>query len=223
MQSNESILIVLIVVLVVVVVCNPQICPQSSDNNTCTSINHKDCDCDYKDHFQSCGGCGNQHLINAMRGMRHDGYNQPHPVKNADLAKNYNCWSATPDDLTQAQRNAWFEITSNGENSQFNPECPDTQHMSGSSLNYQDALVDLVADPRMRQQHSNWSNEVAPKSQTAMRVDDMDEASAMSSYNGHGLYTFRHAAPCQSDNKLFVTEEDPESFAKHTTKFTFGG
>ena len=135
----------------------------------------------------------------------------------------------TPRDLEEAQRAAWFETVSNGNNTHYNPEVGgDTSselmahHTPGPSINYQDALVDLVADSRMRSQHDNWHSEVAPKSQTAMKVDTIDEAATMSATPRHGLYSFRLAAPNQH-NPLFVTEQDAKSYGAHKTRFNFGG
>ena len=50
----------------------------------------------------------------------------------------------------------------------------------------------------------------------------MDEAAAVSNYNGHGLYSFRFVAPSQH-NPLFITDQDASSYGVQTTKFTFGG
>lgn len=162
-----------------------------------------------------------------LRGARQDAYNQDHAYHRADLAKNYRAWATTPRDLEEAQRAAWFEAIEFDHNATHDPEKSHNMdhqvqhHTPGSMLNYQDALVDLVADDRMRAQHMNWHSEVAPKSQTAMRVDDMAEASAMSSNRGHGVYAFRFSAPSQY-NPLFITDQDAESYGPQATKFTLG-
>ena len=162
-----------------------------------------------------------------LRGARQDAYNQDHAYRRADLAKNYRAWAATPRNLEEAQRAAWFEAVEFGHNATHDPEKGhdvDHQvqhHTPGSMINYQDALVDLVADDRMRAQHMSWHSEVAPKSQTAMRVDDMAEASAMSSNRGHGVYAFRFSAPSQY-NPLFITDQDAESYSPQATKFALG-
>lgn len=166
---------------------------------------------------------------NALRGARHDAYNQDHAYMAADLAKNYRAWASTPRDLEEAQRAAWFESTSMGSSSFHNPEVGgdkgaelSAHHTPGPSINYQDALVDLVADPRMKAQHANWHAEVAPKSQTSMKVDTIDEAAAISSQRGHGIYAFRFPAPSQH-NPLFITDQGAESYGVNTTRFAFGG
>lgn len=168
----------------------------------------------------------------AIRGARHDAYNQEHAFRalgSADLSKNYRAWAAAPRDLEEAQRAAWFESVSNGNNAYYNSEAGGDvaselmqHHTPGPSINYQDTLVDLVADPRMRAQQANWYSEVAPAGGGAMKVDTLDEAAAVSNYRGSGLYSFRFAAPSQH-NPLFITDQDAESFGVHTTKFSFGG
>lgn len=165
----------------------------------------------------------------ALRGARHDAYNQDHAYLRADLAKNYRNWATTPKDLEEAQRAAWFEATANGHNAYYNaekggdPSAELTQHHTpGPAINYQDALVDLVADPRMRAQQANWYSEVAPKSQVSLKVDTIDEAAAVSAQRGHGLYAFRFPAPSQH-NPLFITDQDSGNYGVQTTKFTFGG
>jgi hypothetical protein len=165
----------------------------------------------------------------AIRGARHDAYNQDHAFLSADLAKNYRTWASSPRDLEEAQRAAWFEAVSNGNNAYYNPEMGGDSgrelvqhHTPGPAINYQDTLVDLVADPRMRAQQANWYSEVAPKSQTAMKVDTIDEAATMAALPRSGLYSFRLLAPSQH-NPLYITDQDAESYGVQTTRFSFGG
>ena len=167
----------------------------------------------------------------AIRGARHDAYNQDHAYLYADLAKNYRNWATTPRDIEEAQRAAWFEATSAGDNAYYNIDALQKgtagaetveHHTPGPAINYQDTLVDLVADPRMRVQQANWYSEVAPKSQTSLKVDTIDEAAAISNQRGHGIYAFRFPAPSQH-NPLFITDQDAESYGVNTTRFAFGG
>jgi hypothetical protein len=147
-----------------------------------------------------------------------------------DWTKNNKAWSATPRDLADAQREAWFEATDSG-SSAFDPEISHnqaasiTQHFdSGPSIDYQTALTDLVADDQMRNQQSNWAAEVAPKSMTALKADNMDEAAAIGANNGHGLYAFRFSgARVNQHNPLMLTDQDASDYAAHTTAFSFGG
>lgn len=240
MKSNEAVLIALLVVLILVVAFQGRGMRMGRGMGGCP----RGCTCPRcrgrPEGF--AGGDGSvatskvmspytpiQAQDGALRGARHDAYNQDHAYLTADLAKNYRAWSTAPSDLEEAQRAAWFEAVSNGDNAYYNSELGGNagseliqHHTPGPSINYQDTLVDLVADPRMRAQQDNWYSEVAPKSQTSMKVDTIDEAAAVSNYNGWGLYSFRFDAPSQH-NPLFITDQDAESYGVQSTKFTFGG
>jgi hypothetical protein len=149
----------------------------------------------------------------------------------ADLAKNYQYWATTPRDLEDQQRTAWFEAisaaTGQGAASYDPAQNYDASsstaayHAPGASMNYQDALTDLVANPRMRAAHQNWWSEVAPFSQTSMKVDTIDEAATMSAVPRQGLYSFRLSAPTQH-NPMMLTDQDPMSYARQATGFCFG-
>lgn len=230
MSSNEAILIALLVVLVLVVVFQGSGWRRCPAGCRCARCRPAD-----KAHFESATSSVMSPYTpismqdGAIRGARHDAYNQDHAYLSADLAKNYRSWAASPRDLEEAQRAAWFEAVSAGNNAYYNPELgADTgsdvsqHHTPGPAINYQDTLVDLVADPRMRAQQANWYSEVAPKSQTSMKVDTIDEAAAISAQNGWGIYAFRFPAPSQH-NPLFITDQDAESFGVQTTRFSFGG
>jgi len=162
----------------------------------------------------------------ALRGARFDGFGQEHPYLRADLAKNYRNWATSPNDIEQAQRSAWFQAVAGGNREHFEPgggvgDAVARYHTPGSSIDYQQTLVDLVADPRMRAQQDNWYSEVAPKSQTSLKVDTLDEAAAVSNYRGHGIYAFRFDAPSQH-NPLFITDQDATTYGPNATKFSFG-
>ena len=220
MQSNEAILIVLLVVLIVVVACQGRGFGRGGHDGCPSGCGCHRCK---KSTFASSMPASATSSVmspytpihmqdRSIRGARHDAYNQDHAYLSADLAKNYRSWAAAPRDLEEAQRAAWFEAVSNGNNSYYNTEAGGNSaselvehHTPGPSINYQDTLVDLVADPRMRAQQANWYSEVAPKSQTAMKVDTIDEAAAVSNQRGHGLYTFRFPGPSQH-NPLFITD-----------------
>lgn len=243
MQPNEAILIVLLVVLVIVVFVRGG--GGGGGDSGCGCGGHGGCG--HGGHGCHGGHGGHQKDTfapsstvmspytpirmqdGAARGARHDAYDQDHAYMSADLGSNYRAWAAEPRDLEKAQQASWFETVSNGENSYYNSESGGNaadelmqHHTPGPSINYQDTLVDLVASPRMRAQQADWHKEVAPKSQTAMRVDTIDEAAAISTQGGHGLYAFRFPAASQH-NPLFITDQDAESYGAHTTKFTFGG
>lgn len=223
MQSNEAILVVLVIILILAVAVrgrglkwyhgDHKAMDKFTDATSSVMSPYTPL------HFQD----------GAIRGARHDAYNQDHAYLSADLAKNYRAWATSPRDLEEAQRAAWFEAVSNGNNAFYNPELGGESgtelvqhHTPGPAINYQDTLVDLVADPRMRAQQANWYSEVAPKSQTSLKVDTIDEAAAISAQRGWGIYSFRFPAPSQH-NPLFITDQDAESYGVNTTRFAFGG
>jgi hypothetical protein len=106
-------------------------------------------------------------------------------------------------ELEDATRNSWMETTDSSNNSQ----------------NYhQSRMTDQVADSRMKTQHRKWVSEVAPKSQTAMAVDNMDEASALSTWNGHGLRTYSMRAPKRIGDPMYILE-GTDDFDSQRTRF----
>lgn len=238
MHTNGGILIALLVVLILVVVflgrgahgagCGCAKCGSCAPGCGCPK-------CSGKDGFAGSDPTISpyteiSHQDGAMRHARHDAYNQDHAYLKADLAKNYRAWAAAPRDLEEAQRAAWFAATSNGENESYDPETGGdaaaemgSHHTPGPAINYQDALVDLVADPRMNAQHANWHSEISAKSQGALKVDTIDEAAAISTQGGHGIYAFRFpGSKVSQHNALFITEESAESQGVQATPFSIG-
>ena len=168
-------------------------------------------------------GCGPEGFAGRREGFG--------PVfQNDALPKQFRQWSVTPPSVAESERAAWFEATADPPTSLSATNdrgSPATEHFGpaggasgpiGESLDYNQALTDLVADPRLLAQHSNWVNEVLPKSQVSMKVDTIDEAAAISAYRGHGIYAFRFNAPAQN-NPLFVTDEGPADYHKESTPF----
>lgn len=136
--------------------------------------------------------------------------------------------SGAQQSLADAQREAWYQMTANGGNGDFDPSkggSPGAEleqfHKPAPGINYQDALIDSVADGRMRAQQKNWYSEVGPKSQTSMAVDTMDEAATMSAVPRQGITAFRFNAPTQN-NPLFVTDQDKSQYARQATNFFIG-
>jgi hypothetical protein len=79
---------------------------------------------------------------------------------------------------------------------------------------YNDALTSAVSDDRMCKQHGKWAKNVACKTSNIAYIDDFDEAAVVP---GHGLYAFRHSAVKQGENRLYVTDQDAESYKKYST------
>ena len=104
--------------------------------------------------------------------------------------------------IADAENDQWFAAMAADE------ESPD----------YTGYLTDLVTDPRTRETHKQWVEEMKPWSGTAITVDNMDEAmEASTSFLG-----LRRPQAAPQYNPYFVTELDPSTF-KNNPKFIFQG
>ena len=96
-----------------------------------------------------------------------------------------------------------------------------SQHVGQSQTgDWNEELSNLASDPRTRENHRQWANEVGPFSQGAMTVDNLDEAMVMSQHR-QGITAFRALAPAQGPGTLQLTEIDPTHHADHFSKFYF--
>lgn len=173
------------------------------------------------------------HRLMALRGAPHDAARQPHAYTHEDLAKHYRDWAREPRDIAQAAREAWFETTaSGGTPGDYVPSMSGDPAASAASyhthqpeINYQDALVDLVATPDIRSNHSKWVDEVAPTSRTALMPDDLDEAAVFNHGTSRvGLGAFRLPMAQVRPNSLFQLEVDAYDHATQgSDNFRFGG
>ena len=131
-----------------------------------------------------------------------------------------------PSKIAGAEQQAWAPYT---------PDTPggyDPTHGSypGTDLTQQlgchqvgdwgEQLTSLAIDPRTRENHRQWANEVAPFSQGAFTVDNHDEAVVMSQPRV-GITAFRALTPAQGPATLHLTEIDPTHHAEHFKKFQF--
>jgi hypothetical protein len=83
---------------------------------------------------------------------------------------------------------------------------------------YSGYLTDLVTDPRTRETHQQWVEEMKPWSGTAITIDDMDEAMEAST----DFIGLRRPQAAPQYNPYFVTEKDPNTFGKNP-RFAFQG
>jgi hypothetical protein len=231
MQQNESSLLALVVILVIVVIYqNRGTLGEKSGFYNGAVLKHTGA-------YSAEPGVTTpyvplHHYNSLYRQSKIDGNDPRQSAAVGNMAKNYAYWATKPRDIEEQQRNAWFEAVSGSDHSgpaSFDPSkqndpagATSEYHEPGPSLNYQEALIDLVADSRMRAAHDNWHGEVAPFSQTSMKVDTMDEAATMSAVPRHGLYAFRLAAPAVH-NPQQLTDQDGISYAQQHTGFSFGG
>jgi hypothetical protein len=72
---------------------------------------------------------------------------------------------------------------------------------------YQSKLEESVVTGKMKHQHGEWANEIAPKSRTAMMIGDMEEAATMSTPR-YGLNSFRFETPKTHGCKSQFVEGD---------------
>jgi hypothetical protein len=222
MQSNEAILLVLVVILIVIVVGQKRgySFGQSGYDGCPTG-----CGCPKCQKKESFGGFSgdttlrtNQRLRDDVRrGVKHDG-SGPHPYDSAlvtgELHKHYPAWSQDIQDISKGETAAW--IASHGSDSQENYHTGSSDTAVGTS--WQESSTDIVVNPRMREQHNAWVNEIKGKSSVAMVADNMDEPSAMAAPRS-GINAFRFPGVTQDKNMMQVTEQDPRSHAMHATNY----
>jgi hypothetical protein len=118
-----------------------------------------------------------------IRGYRNDGYNQPPFYRNPQGLDRYHRAGAnlTPEDVSEAERDLWYSAVDTTGSEKFNPEnssdtAADTTryHETAPDLDYGTYVTDLVSDPRTRDNHRRWVEEMKPWSGVAMKVDTLD-------------------------------------------------
>lgn len=130
--------------------------------------------------------------------------------------------SATPEELHKAERAAWFSARDAGKRATFDTErmyntedLTMQEHETEPQINWQDSLIDLVADKRIRENQRKWNAEVQPWNTTWLKVDDIDEASVFGlggPGNAQGLYTFSRGG-VNVHNPMFLTDVGPTEFS----------
>jgi hypothetical protein len=180
MRSNDAILIALLVVLVIIVAC--QIAGRARDRGGCDGFTGA------SPHRQYDPGDGpyNPYTVlnkqlDAVRGIRNDGYNQPSLLNHPRGLDRYHRAGAnlTPEMVAEAEREQWF--AANGGREGFNPEPSDDPgadmmqyHAAAPDIDYNTYVTDLIADPRLRENQRRWVEEMKPWAGTAMTVDNLD-------------------------------------------------
>ena len=205
METGQALLIILIVILLCFVIFKSQ----EPGADGCAP----DCGCSGEATQFHSGG----QIMDASHTVDTDAHQLPKTRNDMESmqkqiraleASQYNAWAAaTPSDGWAPE-----SVGCKGELDMMNRTAP--------PIDYQTALTDMVVDRRMLDNHNSWTSEIAPKSQTALKVDTIDEAAAMS-IPRVGLNSFRMSAP-QQHNPLFVTELDAPSLAKHATRYRLG-
>jgi hypothetical protein len=154
--------------------------------------------------------------LDAIRGYRNDGYNQPPMYSFPYGLDAYHRSGAylRPEDLAEAEREAWFSALDADQSGQFNTELAhegftDTMqyHTAAPALDYGSYVTDLVVDPRTRDNHQRWVEEMKPWSGVAMKVDNLE----MDNYVD--FIGLRRPQAVVQYNPLFITEIGPEDLA----------
>jgi len=128
-----------------------------------------------------------------------------------------------PDRIADAEREAWYAADANVEKFATDPSAANQSAdpvIAGDvgGLDYTRYTTDLIVDPRMRENHRKWVEEMGPWSGALRNVDNLDEALEAST-NFVGLQR-PQAVPVY--NPTQVTELGPDIFAGNH-KFRFNG
>jgi hypothetical protein len=190
MQSNDAILIAILVVLVIIIVFQGGGWMKGRGGHRHDGFAAH---CDSRDGCPPCNQqypCGinnpytvlNQQL-DEIRGYRNDGYNQPPFYRHPRGLDRYHRAGAhiKPEDIAEVERDKWYAGLDACGTGQFNTEAvhdasADTMqyHCASPAIDYGSFITDLVSDPRTRDNHRRWVEEMKPWSGTAMKVDDLD-------------------------------------------------
>jgi hypothetical protein len=163
--------------------------------------------------------------IDELRGYRNDGYNQPPVWRLPQGLDRYHRSGAslTPEDVAEAEREQWFSATDADQSGAFNTELSqdptsDTMmyHTPSPALDYGSYITDLISDPRTRENHRRWVEEMKPWSGVAMKVDNLE----MDNYVD--FIGLRRPQAVAQYNPLQLTEIDTWDLAVNP-KFNFRG
>lgn len=161
--------------------------------------------------------------LSSIRGMKHDAYNQPPLWRQPRGLDRYHRSGANikPEQIAAAERAAWF---GQGSRPEFDPETTHstsaaTEHTdSGAGMNYGDYIADLVVDPRTRENHAKWVQEMKPWGGGPLIVDTADEIQETTQH----FVGLRRVQAVAQYNPLQLTERDTYTFASNP-KFNFRG
>lgn len=235
MDGSHVLIVGLLIVLIIVIACQGSMWMQQSQGGSNSGGGNGG-----YGGGNGGGGCRsgfqnpwtNNHKLHAVVQGSPDGPKILRSHRNLIPAMARTSASATPEQLHKAERAAWFKARDQSQRSGFDTErMMDTsdltmqEHDSSPAINWQDALVDLVADKRVRENQAKWEAEMQPFNTTWLKVDDMDEASVFGlggPGNAQGLYTFSRGG-VNVDNPMFLTDVGPDEFSQMKSAFRFNG
>jgi hypothetical protein len=163
---------------------------------------------------------------NCRRGVRNDGagYGSQrtlHPLDHELRTRNGHYLPEGK--LACAERQAWAPHNE-GTNVEFDPH---KGSYAGHDLTQQlgqyqqgdwcEQLSNMAIDPRTQENHRKWAHEVAPHSQGAMVVDNMDEAVVMSQARQGIRDSFAFHTPAQSSRTHQITEVGAKEHGEQAT------
>jgi hypothetical protein len=226
MKSNDAILVALLVFLVIIVAYQGSGWMKGRGNCDGFSAGGD------ATHQQYPGGAHNPYTVlnkqlDSIRGHRHDAYNQPPVWRQPHGLDRYHRSGPhlKPEQIAEAEREQWYAATEANRSGSFNTELTqdaqtDTMqyHSAQPAIDYSGYITDLVVDPRTKDNHSRWVEEMKPWSGTAMMVDDLDEALEATTH----FIGLRRPQAIVQYNPLQLTERDSYTFASNP-KFNFKG
>ena len=159
--------------------------------------------------------------LSEERGSRNDGYRQTSWANRPRGIDAYHQAGASvkPEQIAAAEREQWYAATVADSTGSFNPENVHEgfeSHMTQPAIDYDSYITDLVVDPRTRDNHRKWVEEMQPWSGVAMMVDKLE----MDNYlDFQGL---RRPQAVVQYNPIQLTEIDTDDLAVNP-KFNFRG
>lgn len=129
-----------------------------------------------------------------------------------------------PDRIAEAEREAWYASDASTDAFASDPAMAsgraDDATFGGAAegMDYSRYTTDQVVDPRMRENHRKWVEEMGPWSGSTRNIDNLDEAMEASSH----FLGLRRPQMVPVDNPTQVTELGPEHYAGNA-KFNFRG
>lgn len=229
MKAKDAILVALLVVLVIIVVY------QGSKWMKGKGAGSEGFDSDKSDSLAAAhqpypGGKYNpytvlQKQLGEIRGYRNDGYDQPpfwRLPHGLDRYHRSGAW-LKPEDIAEAERAQWYAAADAATTGNFNSELAHDAaketfqaHEPQPGIDYASYITDLVVDPRTKDNHRRWVEEMKPWSGTAMKVDTLD----METYVD--FIGLRRPQAVVQYNPLQLTEIDTYDLAVNP-KFNFKG
>jgi hypothetical protein len=229
MKSGDAILVALLVVLILMIAYH-------SCNNKREGFLGGWADDKLLRFEEDARAISNDRLFTMRGHHRNDGYRQSdpweRPVYVDEAARHYAPQQPygldrfhqtgrylTPEDITNAEQQDWYDYTAESNTGNFNAELAadsnggDTMqyHTAEPAINYGDFITDMIIDPRTKENHNKWVEEMKPFSGGPMMVDNMDEA-IEASIDFRGL---RRPQAVVQNNPLFITEIDTRLLASN--------